>query len=90
MSQIKAWMHDYQDALDDAWMALEDAIAKVDALAEQCWVDDNTIRCHAPASDVQLLRNRMKELKLAFAAVECAQEPSKLPPILPGEQRLAW
>jgi len=83
MSLTKNWLHDYSTALDDAWMALEDALAKVEALADLVWIDDDTIRYPVPAADVNLLQRRVRALKDSVAVVASAQEPSRLAPELP-------
>jgi hypothetical protein len=87
MSATKDYLHDYTEALDAAWVALEEAICKMKELNDLVY-DGQEIRCRAPRADVWLLADKVKELSQEMNCYDAAKEPSRLPPILPGEVRL--
>ena len=86
MSATKNYLHDYTVALDEAWIALEEAVVKMIALNDLVY-DGQEIRCRAPRADVSLLATKVKELTNEMSCYDAAKEPINLPPILPGERR---
>lgn len=88
MSATKDYLHDYSEALDGLWMALEDAICKFNALNDLVY-DGEEIRCPAPRADVWLIADKIKELKGEMACYEAAKESYRQSPILSGEKRYA-
>lgn len=88
MSATKNYLQDYSDALDAAWMALEEAIVKTKELNDLVY-DGQEIRCRVPRTDAFLLADKIKELKSEIDCYENAKEPLRLSPILPGEVRYA-
>ncbi len=90
MSATKNWLYDYDQALDQAWQALEDAIAKMQALNDQLYTPDGDIKARAPRADVSLLTAKVKELQGELSSMTNAREPQNLRPILPGEARFDY
>lgn len=88
MSATKNWLHDYDQALDSAWDALETAIVQMKALNDQLYTETGEIRARAPRADVRLLADKVQELRDEMATITGAQEPSRQRPMLPGEIRL--
>lgn len=89
MSATKDYLHDYSEALDETWTALEDAICKFKALNDLVYNEEGEIRCPVPRVDVMLLAAKVKELRDEMACYDSAKESLRLPPILPGEVRYA-
>jgi hypothetical protein len=89
MSATKNYLHDYSEALDETWTALEEAICKFKALNDLVYLEDGEIRCRVPRPDVYLLADKVKELQGEMNCYDAAKEPSRLSPILPGEVRYA-
>jgi len=89
MSATKNYLHDYSEALDETWTAIEEAICKFKVLNDLVYCEDGEIRCPVPRADVSLLADKVKELSLEMNCYDVAKEPSRLSPILPGEVRYA-
>jgi hypothetical protein len=87
MSATKNWLHNCSDSLDAALDAIDDAIMAVDRANDLIYGPNDEPMIRIPRSMAAELRCKQNELRLAVAALECAQESSKLPPILPGERR---
>lgn len=87
MSATKNWLHDYSQALDGAWEALEEAIVKMEALNDQLYDGEGEMKARAPRADVSLLAAKIKELQDQMSTMTSAQEPSRKRPMLPGEIR---
>lgn len=86
MSATKNYLHDYSEALDAAWTALEEAICKANALNDLVYTEDGEIRSRVPAADVWLLADKIKELSSEIRCFENAKEPRITPPVLPFEK----
>lgn len=89
MSATKNYLHDYTEALDELWEALEDSIVKFKALNDLVYCEDGEIRSRVPRADASLIADKVKELSLEMNCYDSAKEPYRLAPILPGELRLA-
>jgi hypothetical protein len=76
----------YAQAFDDAWLAIEDAIAKVGAMNDTLYQGEALVN-RAPLADVVLMREKARKLKSELDCFEAAREPLNLSPILPGEVR---
>lgn len=76
----------YADAYDEAWTAIEDAIAKLGMLNDTLYQGEALVN-RAPLADVVLMRELAKKIKAELDTFENAKEPIKLSPILPGEIR---
>lgn len=88
MSATKNYLQDYNAAVDKAWQAIEQAIVSMNAVNDLIYAEDGEIRCHCPRGDVALLKARVQKLTGEVNTMMNAQEPHRLPPILPGEIRL--
>ena len=87
MSATKNWLHDYTEAMTQAAEAIEAASAALDRLSAILYGPDGNPVMRVPSKDVWMLDSYLTDLRLAAAPVQCAKEPSKLTPILPGEDR---
>ena len=87
MSATKNWIEDYNAAIDDAAMAIEEAVATVAKLNDLIYGDTQEPRMRIPRADVRLLADGVKGLRAEIDALTLAQEPLALPPLLPGEIR---
>jgi hypothetical protein len=76
----------YAQAFDDAWQAMEEAIAKAEALNDTLYQGEILVH-RVPAADASLMRDMAKKLRSELDCFEAAREPSKASPILPGEVR---
>jgi len=74
MSATKNWLHDYSEALDKAWSAMEEAIVTVTQLNDQVFDEDGEIRSRVPRSDAALLTSKIKELQSEVACFAGAQQ----------------
>jgi hypothetical protein len=76
----------YSQAFDEAWLAIEDAIAKVGLLNDTLFEGEVLVN-RAPLADVALMREKARQLKTELDCYESAREPLNLRPVLPGEIR---
>ena len=74
MSATKNWLHDYSEALDQAWSAMEEACIKINQLNDQVFDEDGEIRSRVPRSDAALLASKIRELQSEVACFAGAQE----------------
>lgn len=88
MSATKNYLHDYSEAFDFAWSALEEAKRRLGELNDLVY-DGQEIRCHVMPSDIDLLAAEIKGINQELNCYHAAKEPSRLAPILPGEVRFA-
>lgn len=86
MSATKNFLHDYNEALDAAWIAIEEALSKVGKLNDLLYTEDGELLSRAPSNDVWLLRQKVRELNGEIACYMAAEEPSRTPPVLPFEK----
>ena len=75
MSATKDWLHDYNQRLDAAWEAFEEAIITMAALNDTLYTEEGDIRAHCPRADVSLLAAKLQELQGEFSTMENAREP---------------
>jgi len=78
----------YSLAFDAAWEALEEAIVKTQELNDHMWAGDVLVQ-RAPAADVSLLANKLKELTAEIEGFKVTKEPTRQRPVLPGELHTA-
>lgn len=76
----------YAQAFDDAWQAIEDALAKVGIMNDILYQGEVLVH-RAPHADVALMRDKVRQLKTELDCYESAREPLNVRPILPGEVR---
>lgn len=76
----------YSQALDAAWLKLEEAIVAMQALNDTMWDQggDQLVQ-RAPRADVALLLAKVKELTGEMGSFESVQEPIRRRVLLPGE-----
>ena len=76
----------YSQALDAAWLKLEEAIVAMQALNDTMWDKggDELVQ-RAPRADVALLLAKVKELTGEMGSFESTQEPIRRRVLLPGE-----
>jgi hypothetical protein len=74
----------YAQAFDDAWQAIEEAIAKLGIMNDVLYKGEALVQ-RAPLADVVLMREMAKKIKSELDCFEVAREPLNLSPILPGE-----
>ena len=74
MSATKNWLHDYSEALDQTWSAMEEACIKINQLNDQVFDEDGEIRSRVPRSDAALLASKIRELQSEVACFAGAQE----------------
>jgi hypothetical protein len=86
MSATKNYLHDYSEALDGAWSAIEEAIVAMNKLNDLIYTEDGELRSRSPKVDVWLLRDKMKELNSELNCFVASEEPRRTPPVLPFEK----
>ena len=90
MSATKNYLHGYSEAVDLAWLKLEEAIVAMQALNDMHWDESgDTLINRASRADVALLRDKVKELTGEMGNLESVQEPIRRRVLLPGELRYA-